>query len=97
MAYSLKLRRHNKLSNNSGVQKMLRTLRKGLAVGSASHLLLIFLKLIGVDGGGWIFRGCGLWDVYPALISVPFAAGASMAVHGILCLAALSKDDDSMG
>jgi len=97
VAYSLKLRRHNSLSNNSGEQKMLRALRKGLAVGSASHLLLIFLKLIGVDGGGWVFRGRGLWEVYPALISVPFAAGVSMAVHGILCLAAFSKDDDSMG
>lgn len=96
VAYSLKFRRHNSVSNNLGEQKMLKTLRKGLAVGSASHLLLIFLKLIGVDGGGWIFRGRGLWEVYPALISVPFAAGVSMAVHGILCLAAFSKDDDSM-
>jgi hypothetical protein len=70
-----------------------RTLRSGLAWGSAAHLFLIVLKLIGVDGGGWIFPGRGLWEVYPAMVNVPFAAGVSMAVHAILCFSAWTEED----
>ena len=68
-------------------------LRNGLARGSGSHILLLFLKLIGVDGGGWIIPGNGLQEVYPAMISVPFSTGASLAVHVILCYAACSDDE----
>jgi hypothetical protein len=67
-----------------------RILNRGLAIGSGSHLLLIALKLIGVDGGGWIFPGRGLWEVYPAMMSVPFATGVSMLIHAVLCLATSS-------
>lgn len=68
------------------------TLRRGLAWGTSAHLCLIFMKIIGVDGGGLIFRGRGLWEVYPAMISVPFAAGVSFAVHAILCFGALTEE-----
>ncbi len=67
-----------------------RTLSRGLAIGSGSHLLLIALKLIGVDGGGYVFPGRGLWDVYPAMMSVPFSAGVSMLIHAIVCHAGCS-------
>jgi hypothetical protein len=63
------------------------SLRVGLLLGTGSHLLLVILKLVGVDGGGLILQGRGLWDVYPAMMSVPFSAGASMIIYGILCLA----------
>ena len=63
-------------------------LRKGMAWGTIGHLVLVALKLIGVDGGGWILPGRGLWDVYPAMMAVPFATGASLSIYAILCFAA---------
>ena len=64
-------------------------LRKGLMIGSSLHLLLIMLKLIGVDGGGLIIPGRGLWEVYPAMLAVPFATASSIIVHALVCFAAL--------
>lgn len=62
-------------------------LRKGLMIGSSLHLLLIALKLIGVDGGGLIITGRGLWEVYPAMLAVPFATASSIIVHALVCFA----------
>eukprot|EP00985_Skeletonema_marinoi_P006091 scaffold2644_cov78-Skeletonema_marinoi.AAC.4 len=64
-------------------------LRKGLMIGSALHLLLLMLKLIGVDGGGLLLPGRGLWEVYPAMLAVPFATASSIIVHALVCFAAL--------
>ena len=91
MAYCLK---EKQLYKNSEKPVIRNTLRKGIAWGSAAHLSLIMMKLAGVDGGGLLFRGRGLWEVYPAMISVPFAAAVSFGVHGILCFGAWTDDDE---
>ena len=65
-------------------------LRKGLMIGSSLHLLLLMLKLIGVDGGGLLLPGRGLWEVYPAMLAVPFATASSLTVHALVCFAALT-------
>jgi len=75
-------------SRRNSLGSIQETLRMGLLQGSGAHLALVFLKLIGIDGGGWIFPGNGLQEVYPAMISVPFATSVSLATHGILCFAA---------
>ncbi|CAJ1959713.1 unnamed protein product [Cylindrotheca closterium] len=62
--------------------------RKCLLVGSSLHLLLIALKLIGVDGGGFLLAGNGLWEVYPAMLAVPFATASSLLIHVLVCIAA---------
>jgi len=102
IAYCLKEWNHVDLSSLTSNERskeevncsIRKTLRVGLAIGSGAHLLLIFLKLIGVDGGGWIFPGRGLQEVYPAMISVPFATGVSLTIHAILCFAAFTDNAD---
>mmetsp|Transcript_30542 Transcript_30542/g.55386 ORF Transcript_30542/g.55386 Transcript_30542/m.55386 type:complete len:398 (+) Transcript_30542:72-1265(+) len=91
IAYCLKEERNTDDDDDSIIRT---TLRRGLAWGTAAHLCLIFMKIIGVDGGGLIFRGRGLWEVYPAMVNVPFAAGVSFAVHAVLCFGALTKEED---
>ena len=63
-------------------------IRRGLLVGSFTHLTLLTLKLVGVDGGGFILPGRGLWEVYPAMLAVPFATLSSMVLHLLVCFAA---------
>ena len=65
-------------------------IRTGLLVGSSFHLILLALKLIGVDGGGFLLPGRGLWEVYPAMLAVPFATFSSIALHALICFSALT-------
>ena len=89
IAYCLKEKR----DNNDDEKKIRSTLRRGIRWGSTSHLSLIFMKIIGVDGGGLLFRGRGLWEVYPAMIAVPFTAAVSFSVYAILCFGTWTDDD----
>ena len=64
-----------------------RILQRGLMTGSALHLTLVALKLIGIDGGGFVIPGDSLWEVYPAMMAVPFALGVSLMVHALSYMA----------
>lgn len=62
-----------------------RTLRRGLAAASGAHLLLVALKLAGIDGGR-----AGLLSLYPGALSVPGASLASLVMYCLSLFAALT-------
>jgi hypothetical protein len=74
----------------TGNTKEVSRIRRGMLIGSSAHLSLLVLKLIGVDGGGFILPGRGLWEVYPAMLSVPFATLCSTVLHILVCFVACS-------
>jgi hypothetical protein len=67
-------------------------IRRGLGIGAAAHLGLVVAKVIGVDGGGLLLPGRGLWKDYPSLVAASGAATALMCVtYAVLAFAALGK------
>ena len=80
---------NNEKEGSPSSSSSLLKIRKGLLIGSSFHVTLLVLKLIGVDGGGLILPGRGLWEVYPAMLAVPLATASSIAVHVLVCIAAV--------
>jgi len=73
-------------------------LGRGLGVGAAVHVVLVALKLIGVDGGGLLLPGRGLQENYPSLVGASRAATLLMiATYSVLPLATFGKDTDNRG
>jgi hypothetical protein len=77
------------------------TLRRGLFVGALGHLGLLLAKVIGVDGGGLLLPGRGLWELYPSLMKASGAATLLMVVtYSVLavgtcpCGSSTSKDEE---
>ena len=67
-------------------------LRRGLALGSFLHLTLVALKLAGVDGGGFLLPGDGLWKVYPMMLKEPFAGIIAILTYCLAIVAGLKAN-----
>jgi hypothetical protein len=67
-------------SPTAGTTAANNTLRRGLFVGALGHLGLIVAKVIGVDGGGLLSPGRGLWELYPSLVKASGAATLLMVI-----------------
>lgn len=68
-------------STDAGTARRASIVSRGLAWSSGLHLALIVAKLVGVDDGGLLIPGRGLWEVYPAMIAVPRTLAASLLLH----------------
>ena len=63
------------------------TLRRGLGVGALAHVLIVLAKVAGVDGGGVLFAGRGLWEFYPSMAAAPKATAAMVLTYATLAFA----------
>ena len=43
-------------------------------------------QVAGVDGGGVLLTGSGLWELYPSMVAAPKAAAAMCVVYALLAL-----------
>ena len=68
-------------------------LSNGLMLGSVLHSSLILLKLIGIDGGGFLLPGNSLWEVYPDMLAVPFCTTVSLLLHSLVVWAGWSRSE----
>jgi hypothetical protein len=74
------------------------TLRRGLFVGAVGHLGLLLAKVIGVDGGGLLLPGRGLWELYPSLMKSSGAATLLMVVtYSVLAVGTYPADKEQNG
>lgn len=60
-------------------------LQKGLGWGAFLHIALVLAKIVGLDGGGLLLPGRGLWKDYPSLVKASKAAtGLMMVTYSLL-------------
>ena len=72
-----------------------KVLLRGLGFGALMHVGLVVAKLVGLDGGGLLLPGRGLWQDYPSLVKASGAATVlMMATYSVLAFACLGGPDD---
>eukprot|EP00980_Cylindrotheca_fusiformis_P020352 scaffold7356_cov73-Cylindrotheca_fusiformis.AAC.1 len=71
---------HNAGSSDNNDANAIQTLRQGLTVGALGHLFLIIAKFVGLDGGGLLINGNGLWEYYPSMVNAARSATCLMIV-----------------
>lgn len=74
MAYSVR----DAFMQGKSASKSIQTLRRGLSIGAMGHLLLVVGKFVGIDGGGLVIAGDGLWEFYPSMVNASRAATTLM-------------------
>ena len=66
-------------------------LRRGIGLGAMLHISLVWAKIIGLDGGGFLLPGRGLWQDYPSLVKASGAATSLMMITYSMVVYATAK------